>query len=323
MTTLQLGLLLVVTTTLLTLPGTQAATREVCHRGCSYSTISSALLAANSGDVVHIRNGAYTNEPLNIDVYSDITIKTDGHVTVSPRSDAGAKQLVWWLGIMSHVTLEGDMSFVITPAGFLAPPGGPFLGVVQVYPNGSFVQQGNLQFSFKGPHPCTAISVHGYWNQSGLLGVTGTSQSALFVSGLWYLDANAKVAVYLLGPRGFGVFLLGATVSQYGDIVIHAKNQATGLYYEGYHGMKGWKQYGNLNLKVSDHSQALALEESIWSIYGNVTINMDDTSYPLGCSRSPEVNVFGHFDVRAGSECYTLPDQQGCRIQKTPCLHKP
>jgi hypothetical protein len=146
---------------------------EVCHRGCSYSTISSALLAANSGDVVHIRNGAYTNEPLNVNVYSDITIKctplppysvmmgtkvvacdvntrTDGHVTVSPRSDAGAEQVVWWLGIVGRVTLEGDMSLVITPAGFLAPPGEPFAGVVLVASNGSFIQQGNLQFSFKG-----------------------------------------------------------------------------------------------------------------------------------------------------------------------------
>jgi hypothetical protein len=48
---------------------------DVCLRGCGYSTISSALLAANSGDVVHIHNGAYANEPLNIDVYSNITIR--------------------------------------------------------------------------------------------------------------------------------------------------------------------------------------------------------------------------------------------------------
>jgi hypothetical protein len=32
---------------------------------------------------------------------------------------------------------------------------------------------------------------------------------------------------------------------------------APGLYYEGYHGMKGWTQYGNLDLTMSDHSQGM------------------------------------------------------------------
>ncbi|ELR24354.1 glutamatecysteine ligase, catalytic subunit [Acanthamoeba castellanii str. Neff] len=171
----------------------------------------SALLAANSGDVVHIHNGAYANEPLNIDVYSNITIRTDGQVIVSPQSDASTKRPVWWLGILGHITLEGDLSFMITPS-----------------------------------------------------------------------------------------------VYQYGDIDISADNEAMAIYYEGYHGMKGWEQHGNLNLKLTNHSYALAFEESIWSCSGNVTIDMDDTCNAMGCSRSPEIKVTGQFYARVGSKCYTL-----------------
>lgn len=211
---------------------------------------------------------------------------------------------------------------MITPSGYLAPVGS-YLGVVTVGRGGSFIQQGNLLFSFKGSHSCTAIGVHGYWKQSGSLSVMGTSQAGIFVAGSWYLDADTQVTMDLLGPRGSGIFLLGATVYQYGDIDISADNEAMAIYYEGYHGMKGWEQHGNLNLKLTNHSYALAFEESIWSCSGNVTIDMDDTCNAMGCSRSPEIKVTGQFYARVGSKCYTLSDQQSCHTQETPCLHKP
>jgi hypothetical protein len=69
----------------------------------------------------------------------------------------------------------------------------------------------------------------------------------------------------------------GATVHQNGDVVLSADNEASGkqfrwggessrqirelrecspvIYYEGYQGMKGWEQHGNL--KLSNHSYGM------------------------------------------------------------------
>jgi hypothetical protein len=66
---------------------------------------------------------------------------------------------VWWLGILlGHITLEGDLSFMITPSGYLAPVGS-YLGVVTVGRGGSFIQQGNLLFSFKGSWRCILLGL--------------------------------------------------------------------------------------------------------------------------------------------------------------------
>jgi pectin methylesterase-like acyl-CoA thioesterase len=89
----------------------EAAVLNVCHQGCKYSTIQSAVNAAASGDQISIAKGIYT-ENVSIDgktlvlvgAGSAVTI-VDGSAAVSPVFTLGSTvnpEPTW-----HHITLQG------------------------------------------------------------------------------------------------------------------------------------------------------------------------------------------------------------------------
>lgn len=63
-----------------------ADTYTVCDMGCDYTTITDAIAAASSGDIIDVQNAVHTEENINID--KNLTIKGQGQTTTIVQANA-------------------------------------------------------------------------------------------------------------------------------------------------------------------------------------------------------------------------------------------
>jgi hypothetical protein len=294
----------------------QSATLQVCPNGCQYSSVTSALQAAQSGDLVLVQTGYYANEATsNVVLLGDVALKGEPGATISLSFSYPINQ---WLTINGTLTLLGELTVQVN-GGFSYDN-----SAIIVSPSGTLIQNGNLNIlGGNARYNGFGVKVQGAFKQRGALIAVATSPTTFSAivqldQGTWTQEAGATVDMQLSFSTGVDLSTASSWL-QKGNVNMRLSQSSNGV--SCLNKNKVWSQQGNLNMTVSTFSVGVALTTGSWIGTGDVFVNVLDNQQGtdgIYCY-NPTVNVVGHVLVKQSGACFTLQVPTRCLLKPVSC----